>query len=211
MEGGVADIRECDAVLAAFTTPDDGTAMEAWSVRSLARRVVVSTGGAPPHPWTAYVADAIRGELEDGVAALADDEVAERSASSAFAAASYPILERSARGRGKDEALDFRGRRVGGHGRTRRGGSGRRCAGHPGDGGRAGGGSDESHLPSQGIGDSSVREDARHSAGAPVARAPRRRHHSRAARRLSPHRLESEIGWRAGVDDLDGRGRAAGG
>jgi nucleoside 2-deoxyribosyltransferase len=34
VEGDLADIDGCDAVLAAFTAPDEGTAMEAWYARS---------------------------------------------------------------------------------------------------------------------------------------------------------------------------------
>ena len=71
VEGDLADIDSCDAVLAAFTSPDEGTAMEAWYARSAGKRVVAYTGGAPPHPWTVYVADAIFDELEGAVAALA--------------------------------------------------------------------------------------------------------------------------------------------
>ena len=70
VEGDLAEIESCDAVLAAFTSPDEGTAMEAWYARTLGRRVVVYTGGAPPHPWTVYVADAICADLDDAVAAL---------------------------------------------------------------------------------------------------------------------------------------------
>jgi nucleoside 2-deoxyribosyltransferase len=70
VEGDLADIRACDAVLAAFTSPDEGTAMEAWFAHSLGKRVVAYTGGAPPHPWTVYVADAIEADLERAVEAL---------------------------------------------------------------------------------------------------------------------------------------------
>ena len=59
VDGDLADIATCDAVLAAFTAPDEGTAMEAWYAHSLGKRVVVYTGGTPPHPWTTYVADAL--------------------------------------------------------------------------------------------------------------------------------------------------------
>ena len=69
--GDLADIDSCDAVLAAFTTPDEGTAMEAWYAHSAGKRVVAYTGGTPPHPWTVYVADAIFDDLEDAVSALA--------------------------------------------------------------------------------------------------------------------------------------------
>jgi nucleoside 2-deoxyribosyltransferase len=71
VEGDLADIASCDAVLAAFTAPDEGTSMEAWYAHSAGKRVVVYTGGAPPHPWTVYVADAVCAELESAVDALA--------------------------------------------------------------------------------------------------------------------------------------------
>ena len=41
VEGDLAEIESCDAVLAAFTSPDEGTAMEAWHARTLGCRVVV--------------------------------------------------------------------------------------------------------------------------------------------------------------------------
>ena len=69
--GDLADIATCDAVLAAFSSPDEGTAMEAWYAHSLGKRVVAYTGGSPPHPWTVYVADAICDDLEQAVEALA--------------------------------------------------------------------------------------------------------------------------------------------
>jgi nucleoside 2-deoxyribosyltransferase len=71
VEGDLVDIDSCDAVLAAFTSPDEGTAMEAWYARSVGKRIVAYTGGTPPHPWTVYVADAIFDDLRDAVAALA--------------------------------------------------------------------------------------------------------------------------------------------
>jgi nucleoside 2-deoxyribosyltransferase len=70
VEGDLADIRSCDAVLAAFTTPDEGTAMEAWYAHSRQIPVVAYTGGEPPHPWTVYVARSCHPALEDAVAAL---------------------------------------------------------------------------------------------------------------------------------------------
>lgn len=73
VEGDLAEIQSCDAVLAAFTTPDEGTAMEAWYAHSLGKPVVAYTGGTPPHPWTVYVADAICAELERAVAALSGE------------------------------------------------------------------------------------------------------------------------------------------
>jgi len=68
--GDLADIATCDAVLAAFHAPDEGTAMEAWYAHSLGKRVVAYTGGSPPHPWTVYVADAMCEDLERAVEAL---------------------------------------------------------------------------------------------------------------------------------------------
>ena len=70
VEGDLADIESCDAVLAAFASPDEGTAMEAWYAHSRGKLVVAYTGGAPAHPWTVYVADVICAELEDAVQAL---------------------------------------------------------------------------------------------------------------------------------------------
>jgi nucleoside 2-deoxyribosyltransferase len=72
VEGDLAEIESCDAVLAAFTAPDEGTAMEAWYAHGLGKLVVAYTGGTPPHPWTAYVADVICDDLERAVAALSD-------------------------------------------------------------------------------------------------------------------------------------------
>jgi nucleoside 2-deoxyribosyltransferase len=70
VEGDLAEIESCDAVLAAFTSPDEGTAMEAWYAHALGKPVVVYTGGTPPHPWTVYVADAVCDDLESAVRAL---------------------------------------------------------------------------------------------------------------------------------------------
>lgn len=70
VEGDLAEIESCDAVLAAFTAPDEGTAMEAWYARSLGKLVVACTGGTPPHPWAVYVADVICEDLERAVLAL---------------------------------------------------------------------------------------------------------------------------------------------
>lgn len=71
VEGDLEEIRGCDAVLAAFTAPDEGTAMEAWYAHSLGTRVVAYTGGTPAHPWTVYVANAVCADLDDAVRALA--------------------------------------------------------------------------------------------------------------------------------------------
>jgi nucleoside 2-deoxyribosyltransferase len=70
VEGDLADIASCDAVLAAFTSPDEGTAMEAWHAHTLGLPVVAYTGGVPAHPWTVYVSRSVHAALEDAVAAL---------------------------------------------------------------------------------------------------------------------------------------------
>jgi nucleoside 2-deoxyribosyltransferase len=70
VESDLEEIKGCDAVLAAFTSPDEGTAMEAWYAHTLGKLVVAYTGGVPPHPWTVYVADVICDELERAVQAL---------------------------------------------------------------------------------------------------------------------------------------------
>ena len=44
--------------------------MEAWFAHGIGTRVVAYTGGAEPHPWTVYVADAVCGELSEAVRAL---------------------------------------------------------------------------------------------------------------------------------------------
>ena len=59
------------AVLAAFTDPDEGTAMEAWYAHSSGKPVVVYTGGVWAHPWTVYVASSVHDRLEDAVEAIA--------------------------------------------------------------------------------------------------------------------------------------------
>ncbi len=70
VEGDLAEIESCDAVLACFTSPDEGTAMEAWYAHGLGKHVVAYTGGTPPHPWTVYVSDAICDQLEDAAQSL---------------------------------------------------------------------------------------------------------------------------------------------
>jgi len=70
VEGDLAEIASCDAVLADFTRPDEGTAMEAWHAHGLGRPVVAYTGGTPAHPWTVYVAESVHADLADAVAAL---------------------------------------------------------------------------------------------------------------------------------------------
>jgi nucleoside 2-deoxyribosyltransferase len=71
VKGDLEEIGSCDAVLAAFTAPDEGTAMEAWHAHATGKPVVAYTGGAPPHPWTVYVAERIFADLEDAVDAVA--------------------------------------------------------------------------------------------------------------------------------------------
>ena len=71
VEGDLADIDSCDVVLAAFTSPDEGTAMEAWYAHSCGIPVVGYTGGTPAHPWVVYVTRSLHARLEDAVAALA--------------------------------------------------------------------------------------------------------------------------------------------
>jgi nucleoside 2-deoxyribosyltransferase len=57
-------------MLAAFTAPDEGTAMEAWYAHEQGIRVIAYTGGTPAHPWTVYVAVRAFADLEDAVRAL---------------------------------------------------------------------------------------------------------------------------------------------
>lgn len=68
--GDLADIDACDAVLAAFTSPDEGTAMEAWYAHSLGKPVIAYTGGSPAHPWTAYVSREACADLDEAVRSL---------------------------------------------------------------------------------------------------------------------------------------------
>jgi nucleoside 2-deoxyribosyltransferase len=70
VEGDLADIDSCNAVLAAFTHSDEGTAMEAWYAHATGKPVVVYTGGSRPHPWTVYVAARVCRDLEQAVDAL---------------------------------------------------------------------------------------------------------------------------------------------
>ena len=70
VEGDLADIDRCDAVLADFSRPDEGTAMEAWYAHRLGKPVVAYTGGTPPHPWTVYVAARVCADLDEAVAGL---------------------------------------------------------------------------------------------------------------------------------------------
>jgi nucleoside 2-deoxyribosyltransferase len=69
VSGDLAEIDACDVVLAAFTAPDEGTAMEAWYAHAHGVRVIAYTGGTRPHPWTVYVAESLHADLEDAVAA----------------------------------------------------------------------------------------------------------------------------------------------
>ena len=71
VEGDLAGIDGCDVVLAAFTAPDEGTAMEAWYAHARGIPVVAYTGGTPAHPWTTYAAESVHARLEDAVAAAA--------------------------------------------------------------------------------------------------------------------------------------------
>jgi nucleoside 2-deoxyribosyltransferase len=70
VHGDLADIDSCQAVLADFTVPDEGTAMEAWYAHGRGIRVVAFTGSRTPHPWTVYVSSATCAELEAAVEAL---------------------------------------------------------------------------------------------------------------------------------------------
>jgi nucleoside 2-deoxyribosyltransferase len=70
VEGDLAEIDSCDAVLAAFTAPDEGTAMEAWHAHARGIPVVVYTGGTPAHPWTVYVAGRVCADLDEAVDAV---------------------------------------------------------------------------------------------------------------------------------------------
>jgi nucleoside 2-deoxyribosyltransferase len=70
VEGDLEEIAACDAVLAAFTAPDEGTAMEAWYAHSVGKPVVAYTGGTPAHPWTVYVAASVHADLHTAVDAL---------------------------------------------------------------------------------------------------------------------------------------------
>ncbi len=70
VEGDLADIDSCDAVLAAFTHADEGTAMEAWYAHRSGKPVIAYTGGTPLHPWVVHVAMSLYADLEDAVEAL---------------------------------------------------------------------------------------------------------------------------------------------
>ena len=70
VEGDLTEIDSCDAVLADFTHPDEGTAMEAWYAHGRGIQVVAYTGGQPAHPWTVYVAAVVCADLDTAVRAL---------------------------------------------------------------------------------------------------------------------------------------------
>ena len=72
VEGDLADIDSCAAVLADFTRPDEGTAMEAWYAHSRGIPVVAYTGGEPPHPWVVHVSASVHAELAAAVGAFDD-------------------------------------------------------------------------------------------------------------------------------------------
>jgi nucleoside 2-deoxyribosyltransferase len=69
VDGDLADIDSCDAVLASFTEPDEGTAMEAWYAHSRGIPVVAYSGGSPVHPWTVYVSESVHASLDAAVEA----------------------------------------------------------------------------------------------------------------------------------------------
>jgi nucleoside 2-deoxyribosyltransferase len=70
VKGDLADIDSCDAVLACFTAPDEGTAMEAWYAHDRGTPVVAYTGGTPAHPWTVFVSAVVCNELDEAVETL---------------------------------------------------------------------------------------------------------------------------------------------
>ena len=70
VEGDLADIDSCDALLADFSEPDEGTAMEAWHAHTRGVRIVAYTGGRTPHPWTVYVAESVHVDLPSAIGAL---------------------------------------------------------------------------------------------------------------------------------------------
>jgi len=79
VEGDLADIQSCEAVLAAFTAADEGTAMEAWYSQAARKPVIAYTGGTQPHPWVVYVSDSVHDNLEDAIAAIAPHADAQTS------------------------------------------------------------------------------------------------------------------------------------
>ena len=71
MKDDLANIDSCDAVLADFTRPDEGTAMEAWYAHGRGLPVVASTGGQWAHPWTVFVSASVHADLAAAVSAVA--------------------------------------------------------------------------------------------------------------------------------------------
>ena len=71
VKSDLADIDSCEVVLADFTRPDEGTAMEAWYAHGRGIPVVTYTGGEPAHPWTVYVSASVHADLEAAVEAAA--------------------------------------------------------------------------------------------------------------------------------------------
>jgi len=69
-EDDLADIESSEAVIADFSEPAEGTAMEAWHAHAFGKPIVTYTGGRTPHAWTVYVADSVWDELEDAVQVL---------------------------------------------------------------------------------------------------------------------------------------------
>ena len=67
VEGDLADIDSCDVVLADFTRPDEGTAMESWYAHSRGIPVVAYTGGQWAHPWTVFVSVAVHADLDAAI------------------------------------------------------------------------------------------------------------------------------------------------
>jgi nucleoside 2-deoxyribosyltransferase len=70
VEGDLADIDSCAAVLADLSEPDEGTAMEARYAHTRGTPVFAVAGGRPVHPWVVYVAASVSPELEAAVDAL---------------------------------------------------------------------------------------------------------------------------------------------
>lgn len=70
VEGDVAEIDTCHAVLADFTRPDEGTAMECWHAFTHGIPIVAYTGGSKLHPWVSYVASAVVEQLDDAAEAI---------------------------------------------------------------------------------------------------------------------------------------------
>jgi nucleoside 2-deoxyribosyltransferase len=71
VEGDLADVDSCDVLLADFTRPDEGTAMEAWYAHARGLPVVAYTGGTPAHPWTVFVSASVHADLGMAVQAAA--------------------------------------------------------------------------------------------------------------------------------------------